>query len=350
MYRVLLVGGGEVLDYLGGGSDRKSFNAMDETAIQQLAMLPAVKILIMILLLIAAFLIIIKVLEIRSPFKGKAITRELENLDRIKKRDEEIIKANNMINSLTKIIENSPFNLDKSYIDYWAYNLTRADIRIPGKYRVMKPQEFNALIKIVELGLIAFFAIMGLLFNMAVGLVLIVMTISFSSSLPMMYIRGLVKAKDNEIIENFADFYLMLHYVLLASASTPISGIMKSFDKTTSSSEMHKFVDVCIHYIDIYGEYEATRFIGKQYREIPQVGKLMRLIRQANEGGDVRAELMGFRNELLSAKKYAIQKRMEKVVNKAKLSFNILTPILIQAVISAMAIYFEDLQLTSTFF
>jgi hypothetical protein len=75
----------------------------------------------------------------------------------------------------------------------------------------------------------------------------------------------------------------------------------------------------------------------------------MRLIRQANEGGDVRAELVGFRTELLEARKYAIQKRMEKLVMKAKASFNILVPILIQAVISAMAIYFEDLSLTSTF-
>ena len=55
---------------------------------------------------------------------------------------------------------------------------------------------------------------------------------------------------------------------------------------------MHRFVDCCIHYIDTYGEYEATKFITRQYREIPQVGKLMRLIRQANEGGDVRAELV----------------------------------------------------------
>ena len=79
------------------------------------------------------------------------------------------------------------------------------------------------------------------------------------------------------------------------------------------------------------------------------MGKLMRLIRQNNDGGDVRAELIGFRNELLSAKKYAIRKRMEKLILKANRSFNILLPILVQAIISAMAIYFKDISMTSSF-
>lgn len=351
MHNILLtVGGGEVLQYIGGSSNKKEFVAMDKSAINQLGALSGVKVLIMLLLLVAAILIILKIMEVRSPFRGKAITSELDNLDKLKKHDDNIIRANKIIISLTKIIENSPFKLDKSFIDYWTYNLERANIRIPGGYRIMKPQELNAVIKAAEFCICAILLLVAVFINLPVGLILIIITVSFASSLPMMYIRGLVKTKDNEIIENFADFYLMLHYVLLASAGTPISGIMKSYDKTTSSVEMHRLVDVCIHYIDTYGEYDATRYIAKQYREIPEVGKLMRLIRQANEGGDVRAELLGFRNELLAAKKYVIQKRMEKTVSKAKASFNILMPILIQAIISAMAIYADDLALTSSFF
>lgn len=347
---LLTVGGGEILQYVGGGStNQKEYVAMDDSVIQQLGMLSGVKILIMILLVISALLIIMKIMEVRSPFRGKAITSELENLEKLRKRDESILRANKTIATLTNIIENSPFNLDKAYIDYWTYNLERANIRIPGGYRVMRAQELNAVIKTAELLLCALFLFVAIFISLPIGAVLIILTVSFASSLPMMYIRGLVKTKDSEIVENFADFYLMLHYVLLASAGTPIAGIMKSFDKTTTSAEMHRFVDVCIHYIDTYGEYDATRYIAKQYREIPEVGKLMRLIRQANEGGDVRAELVGFRNELLAAKKYAIQKRMEKVVMKAKASFNILTPILIQAIISAMAIYIDDLSIAGSF-
>lgn len=342
------VGGGEVLEYIGQGNNANT-TLLDENVIRQFMLLPIVKVLIVVLLIVLAIIIVAKILELRSPFKGKAINSELDYLDMVKKHDESIVKANRTIRAITNIIEKSPFMLSKSYVDYWAYNLERANIKIPGKARFMKPQEFNAIIKIAEIATVGLGLFIAAFLSAPAGLMLIISAIFIASTMPMATVRSIVKVKDNEIIENFADFYLMIHYVLLASAGTPISGIMKSYDKTTSSEEMHRFVDVCIHYIDTYGEYEATRYISKQYREIAQVGKLMRLIRQANEGGDVRAELIGFRDELLSAKKYAIRKRMEKLVIKAKASFNILMPILIQAIISAMAIYLEDLKLTSTF-
>lgn len=341
-------GGGEILQYVGNGNNNRP-SYLDDELIRQFMMLPGVKIVIMLLLLLIGIIVILKILEVRNPFKGKALTNELEHLDRVRKRDESIVRNNRIISTVTKIIENSPFALSRSYVDYWSYNLERANVRIPGGSRVMRPQEFNALIKIVELAVIGLSILITVLISAPVGVMLFVVTVVLASTLPMQTIRQTVKAKDNEIVENFANFYLMLHYVLLASAGTPISGVMKSFDKTTDSEEMHRFIDVCIHYIDTYGEYEATRYISRQYREIPQVGKLMRLIRQANEGGDVRAELIGFRNELLAAQKYAISKREEKIVKTAQASFNILVPILIQAILSAMMIYLEDLQLTSTF-
>lgn len=342
-------GGGEVLQYW-GQNNSKGPVYLDENLMRQLDLLPIIKVVIIILILIAAMLIILKLLEVRSPFKGKALTSELSHLDRVKKHDEQIIRANELIRTLTKIVEKSPFSLNKSLSDYWTYNLTRANIRIPGGFRLMKPEEFNALVAAGELFCTLIGLIIAILLNAPLGVMTIILAFVLGSTLPMTLVRGKVKEKDLEIISNFADFYLMIHYVLMASAGTPISGIMKSYDKTTSSEEMHRFIDVCIHYIDTYGEYEATRHIAKQYREINEVTKLMRLIRQANEGGDIRAELVGFRNELLAAKRYAIERRMEKLVTKAKMSFNILMPVLAQAVISAMAIYMEDISGAGAFF
>ena len=178
---------------------------------------------------------------------------------------------------------------------------------------------------------------------------MIVSAIVMAANMPMMFVRQTVKAKDDEIRENFSDFYLMIHYVLLAGAKTPLASIMKSYAKTTDSKEMQSMVGVCVHFIDTYGEYEATRYISKAYREIPVMGKLMRLIRQANEGGDVEAELMGFRKELLDEKRYAIEKRMDKLIARARASFNLLMPILFQAVLSAMSIYLSDMGLIKTF-
>jgi len=343
------VGGGEILQYVGQGEKEPTYKFMDNELIKQLTMLPWLKILIMVLLVIIAFLLIVKIFDIKSPFRGKAVTKELNYLEKIKKRDAAILQANNWIKRLTKIVENSPLSMSRANYDYMVYNLERANLRIPGGSRVMKPEEFNALIKVSEAVLIAAWLLLTIFVSAPIGMILIIATLAVLSSLPMMYIRGLVKQKDNEVVEHFADMYLMIHYVLLASAGTPLTSVLKSFDKTTNSDEMHRFVDCCVHYFDTYGEYQGTNYITKQYREIPQVAKLMRLIRQNNDGGDVRAELIGFRNELLSAKKYAIRKRMEKLVLNARRSFNILTPILIQAVISAMAIYFKDISLTSSF-
>jgi hypothetical protein len=342
------IGGGEILYYIGQGNTSKPAY-LDNDVISQFAMLPGVKIIIMLLLVVAAVLVILRIMEVRSPNTNSKIKSELDHQRAIRKRDEQIVFYNSVMKTLTSIIEKSPLAMPKSNIEYYSYNLTRANVRIPGGARVMHPEEFNAIIKSVQVFVIAIGLLTSVFVSASIGAITIMLALFLGNTMPMATIRSTVKVKDNEIVENFAEFYLMIHYVLLASAGTPISGIIKSYDKTTESQEMHRFCDVCLYYIDTYGEYEGTRYISKQYREIPQVGKLMRLIRQANEGGDVRAELVGFRTELLEARKYAIQKRMEKLVMKAKASFNILVPILIQAIISAMAIYFEDISLASTF-
>lgn len=342
-------GGGEILDYMGSGGTSQN-SQLDSSVLRQFAMLPWVRTAIVILLIVIALLIIMKILAVKNPLRGRALSHELNHLDKVKKHDESIIRANKTLNLLTKIIERTPLAMDKSSIEYWQYNLSRANVRVPGGMRVIKPIEFNAVVKTVGVLVAIVALIITLLINAPAGVMLFIMDVVFASTLPMMMIRNIVKQKDMEIVENFANFYLMLHYVLLASAGTPIIDILKSYDKTTESEEMHRFIDVCVHYIDTYGEYNATRYIAKQYREISQVGKLMRLIRQANEGGDIRAELIGFRNELLQAKVYAMEQRRDKLIARARASFNILMPILVQAIASAAAIYMDDLSIAGSIF
>lgn len=335
------LGGGQVLDYIGQNEQEPEY--LDSRLIGLFEAIPWVKVVILILLVFAAVLIVMAIFKVRSPFRGRTITKELDHLNKVKKHDEQVIRANRLIKGFTAVIEHSPFKMQEMNKDYWAYNLRRANIRIPGKSRVMKPEEFNAIVSGVEAVVMAAGALIAITLNPLLGCIIIVSAMTCASTLPMMIIRQTVKAKDQEIVENFADFYLMIHYVLLASASTPLEGIMKSYDKTTNSEEMHRFVDSCVHYIDTYGEYAATSHIAKEFREIAEVSKLMRLIRQSSEGGDVRMELEGFRNELLSAKKYAIEQRMNKMVAKAKASFALLYVVLVQAIISAMAIYMQDI-------
>lgn len=343
------LGGGEILNYMNGGTYQSDYSRMDNALIQQFNLLGPVKFIIILLVIFMAIYFLLKALNIKA-FKGKGIINELDHMEEVRKRDASILQANRFIHDITTIIEKSPFKLEKARKDYINYNLSRANIRIPGGRRVMKAEEYNALLKIAQGFVIAIGILVTIFVNYMLGFVLIIFAVIVGGTLPMMYIRGIVKEKDEEIEANFSDFYLMIHYVLMARANTPLSGIMKSYDKTTNSEEMHRFIDICVSNIDTYGEYEGPLRIAEKYKEIAVVGKLMRLIRQANEGADVASELRGFRQELIDAKQYALTRRGDKIIARARASFNLLMPILVQAVISAMLIYVEDLSVTSSLF
>jgi hypothetical protein len=338
------IGGGEVLKYIGGAIDTgKSY--LDEGVIRLYKLLPYIKILILLLIMVIVVYGIFKLFNLRNPFTARAIKSEISYVKELRRRDRRVLRANNFIKAITNIIEATPLSMDKSYIDYWEYNIHRAGIRIPGGSRYMHAVELHALIQVgIIIGVL--FSIFVILFlNSIIGWVLLVSVIIAGNTCPMLFIRSIVAQKDLEIKENFVDLYLMMHYVLISDAGVPLENILRSYSKATTSNEMKRFIDVCIHYIDTYGEYEATNYISREYREVPEVTKLMRLIRQSFEGGEVKAELEGFRRELLNEKRYAIQKRMEKLVKRAQFSFNILMIVLIQAILSAMSIYIKDLSL-----
>lgn len=341
------IGGGEILDYMNGGSYQSSYTHMDVNLIRQFMLLGPVKIIIIFLLIGLAIWLLLKILNIK-PTKGRGIVNELEHMEEVRRRDNSIVQANRFIMDITNIIEHSPFKLERARRDYINYNLSRADIRIPGGRRIMRAEEYNALLKIAQILMCTLGIVVTILVNYMLGFVIVLFAVVIGGSLPMMYIRGIVKERDEEIEANFSDFYLMIHYVLMARANTPLSGIMRSYDKTTNSKEMHRFIDVCVTNIDTYGEYEGPMRIAEKYKEIAIVGKLMRLIRQANEGADVASELRSFRQELIDAKQYALKRRGEKLIKRARASFALLMPILVQAVISAMLIYVKDLSIAGT--
>lgn len=305
-------------------------------------MLPYIRILLILLILALGVIIVLKILDVKSPTKGKGMKNALAYMDAIRKHDAAVLANNRRIRIVTTIVEKSPFALPRRQIEYWQYNIDRAQIYIPGKTRLYKAVELHAVFVAFQ-ALLDACSLLLLPLNPLLQISLIIFFTAMMNIFPMRVIRTTVQAKDEEVVANFQDFYLMIHYVLMASSQTPLEGIMKSYQKTTDSEEMKHFVDVCVHYIDTYGEYNATNYIAKAYREIPEVAKLMRLIRQANEGGDIKAELLGFRKELLDAKRYTIEKKMKKLVDMSRAQFNILMPVLIQAVLSAMSIYFEDL-------
>jgi hypothetical protein len=336
------VGGGEVLEYWGQNPERNEYQWLDGNLIRQFEALGWIRYLIFAILIALAILFILRLFQIK-PNRRKGLVSELEYMGKLKKRDKKIIATNKLIRQITSFMEKTWFSMPKGNVEYWQYNLRRAGIKIPGGARDLTAQEFHAILQAIQAALVLVIGPISFLINPMMGLMLVVIILIVGSTIPIQVIRARVAAKDLEIKKNFCDYYLMIHYVLLASSNTPLSGVMRSYAKTTESEEMVRFVDTCISYMETHGEYEATNFIAKDYREVAMVGKLMRLIRQANEGGEVKAELIGFRDELLAERKFAIARQMDKLVSKAKFSFNMLLIILVQAIISAIGIYLSDL-------
>lgn len=343
------VGGGEILKYFSGNTSSGESN-LNEFLILLYKSVPWLVVLICILLVSIAALLILRMHNIKSLKRGKGIEYEINNVKDLQSRDNYIIKSNKILSRLTKLVQSTPFKVSTTNREYINYNVKRAGLKVPGGFRELNAEEFNAIVKIVTFILIVIFLIIGMLINTFIGFVGVIATIICSVTLPMSFVRKTVSEKDDEIKQNFTDFYLMLHYVLLLGGKSPLDRIMLSYARTTDSKEMKRFVDICTSHIDTYGELKATSHISEDFREIPQVGKLMRIIKQLHEGGDVREELLGFREELIGEKRYEIEKRMNKLVVRAQASFYLLMIVLVQAIISAMSIYFPDLGIMGTLF
>ncbi|MEM4385684.1 MAG: hypothetical protein QXD03_03960 [Candidatus Anstonellales archaeon] len=339
-----LVGGGEILKYTGGAKGKVPVY-LDENMVKAFKYMPYAKVIIIIGLFILALYLIYRILDMKLAFKGKGLINELDYMKEIKRKDAYIIRMNKLIADITNLIESSPLKLDISKIDYYQYNLNRAGVKIIGGERNLKAQEFNAIMCSLEIITILLAIVISVFFSVPLGALLIMISLIGFNTLPMILLRNTVKAKDNEIRENFFDMYSGLHYIIKNGAGTSLTKLLKSYGKTTHSKEMKRFVDAAIHYIDNYGEYEATRYIAKDYREIAEIGRLMRLIRQVNEGADVKIEIEGFRTELMKDEKHRASKRRQKLVEGARASFILAKIILFQAIVSAMSIYLKDLGL-----
>jgi len=343
------IGGGEVLEYVGQGN---SFDpgSINDWLLKSFGAIAYVKILVCILIIIIALMLIFRIFRIKSILSPKGIRSELSNITLLKARDKAIIRSNKSLKRVTSIVNKTPFKLSDTSKEYYQYNLDRAGILAAGGTRYMSADEYNALIKICSWVIIGIGIIISILLNFGVGVLIILSSIIAFTTLPILVLRSVVAQKDAEIKEHFLDLYLMLHYVLLGGGKAPTERIMRSYSKTTSSAEMLRFVDNCIDTIETYGELNATRIISKNYKEISEVTKLMRLIRQMNEGANVKLDLEGFKRELIRERKNKIEKKMMTLVKLARASFYVLNILLLQAIISAMAIYLPNISVAQGVF
>lgn len=316
--------------------------AMDNELIKQFEQMGMFKIAIAILIIVAAFILILIIFKRRSIRKGKALTGSIDNINTMKSHDRWILQANKFIKAAGSIIKATPFKLDPITRDYLNYNIKRANKRVPGGFRYITADEWTASNLCILLAVVALE--LGLYFiNPALMVIGIAVTIAIGSTMPRMLLRNTVAIKDKQLNSQFPDFYLMLHYILMSGGTTPIDRIMRSYARTTEKEEIKRFIDIACDYIDTYSEYGAMQHIIDDYKEVNNICRLCRLIKQMYSGGRIESELKGFREELLIAKRLEIEAKTDKLIAKAQRSFMLLMIILVQAVVSATLIYMPDI-------
>lgn len=335
------LGGGEILEL--GVKNKEQNPWFNWELINQYDMLDWIKVGIIILLILITVLIILKIFRIRTVMKHKGLANELETIRALRQRDLYVIKANKWMSFITNLFEQSIFKCNKSNKEYIDYNLKRANVRVIGGFRPMVMEEFYSIVKLFTAILCVMGVVLGVAVSPVVGLVVVILSIWGSTILPMIVVRNIVKSRNATVKRNFFDMYCKLHYSLYAGGVTPINKLLSIYAKTTDNPEMLRFVDNCNNLIETYNEYGATTLIADEYREIAEVGKLMRLIKQQADGADIKAELIGFREELIEQEKYRLSVITNKNIAKVKRSFMLLMILLGQVIISAMTIYFPDL-------
>ena len=322
-----------------------AFYRMDTSLINTYKYLPLIKAGACALCIIILGLIVLRMLNIRSLAGLQGMTQNVEYIRLMQQRDRNIIFANRVLKLMSSIGKIPLFaysEYDRSYIQY---NLRRAGVHAPGGYRDLTAEEFRGITISVIAALDLVFMIVPIFaaVMLPVSILFVVVITVGGGILPKLVLRASVSGKDSELKREFPDFYLMMHYVLITGAKTPLDRLMRSYRKITESKEMMHFIDVACDHIDTHGELNAMQRISDDFREVAEVGKMCRLIKQMLEGGDVIQELEGFRNELILNKKFEIEKHGDMLIKKAQRSFSILMLLLVQAVFSAAATYFPDI-------
>lgn len=337
-----LIGGGEILKYMGNEDFKSKMEQMDINTMLQFALIKPIKAIIIVLVVIISAVVIGKILKIKVAKRGKGAVKELKSIEKIRKREDLLVKVRWVLNKITDTVESSPFRLGEANRKNMQYMLKRAGIKGPDGKTTITAETFNALkVSIKAIG-VACGLFTAIFISSTLGALIITISIIALDIICDIVIKDKVREKDEEINKNFAGFYLMMHYVLIRGNNSLI-GIVKQYDKTTESEEMHKFVDSCVHNFDTYGEYTGSMYVSEEYKGIRNIKKLMRLIRQANTGGDIRSELIGFKQEVLNAETYRMEKKKEKILRILRVAEILIMVLLGQAVISAIMIYLSDL-------
>lgn len=346
---------GEVIDSTnkeyGFGDAKNYFNIfkvpdwsrMDTRLMLLYQLIPLFTLIIITLILIVLVLRILRVYGINSGIRQKAIEAELENFKWLQKRDKKIIRMNKLSLRMQRFVSSVGLNLSNSQKGFLEYNLARAKVKGLAGITNMTPEEYNAVIKVSQLCCALLGLLIAMLFSAPVGFGIMLIGCVLIGKVPIMIIRYDVRKTDEAIKLGFFGLYGEIHYTLLQNSDSSLKRIIRQYAKMDMPEAMKDFANDIADEFELYGDVGGARHIAQKYKEINEVSKLMRLIQQYSEGGEVNSDLIGFRQTLLVQRQLRAEKQSEKVVNTCRRAMIIIYIVLAQVAISTMLNVLPDL-------
>lgn len=326
------VGGGEVLQLFG---KQEVIAGINETAYTIKCNAPRAMVFLTIVLMLAMVYGLVVTFGV---FNSATLANINSTVSLSLAVDKKQWRMRKFLNSMVSLQSRGIFKLDPYKADDLSFNLQRLgwklrDIPLTAEmYNGLKI--FASIITIILSALISLvtFNPMGLL----IGGILVIAIGSLDT-----FIAMRVHQLDEEISKNFLELYLILYHTMVADGGATLASLLRVY-LATAEGEMAIVTEKIIYSMETYGEALGCDKLTNAFRH-EYVTRLMRLIKGYVQGADVRDDLRGFRALLIENREREIEHESEKLQRKARMSFYILMPVLVQAIISAMAIYFGDI-------
>lgn len=333
-----LVGGGEVLNFFG---TTEVIAGLSKTAYNMRLNTPKAMWGLTILLTLAMIYGVVSVFGI---FSSATIANVSSMVAMSLSVDKKQWRMRKFLNTMISLQNRGIFKLDPYKADDLSFNLSRLGWELRGI--PLTAEMYNGL-KLFASIIILLASIVGSLvtWNPAVGIIGLILMLFVGSIDTFIAMR--VKQLDEEISANFLELYLILYHTMVADGGASLASLLRVY-LVTAEGEMKVVTEKIIYSLDTYGEALGCDKLTNAFRH-EYVTRLMRLIKGYVQGADVRDDLKGFRVLLIENREREIERESERLQMKARMSFYILMPVLVQAIISAMAIYFGDISQVGSF-
>lgn len=319
------------------------WKSLDTRVLWQYQLVPLFTLIAVTLIIIVVVLLILQAHGITHGLSQRAIKNEVQHYKWIQKRDKRILRRARFSINLQKFMNKHNLGLSTAQKSYLEYNLLRAKVMDLTGRSIMLPGEYNALIKFSQIICTLLGVVLTVKYGLAVGIGVILIGCTLLGKVPEAIIRGKVRNADEVIKSGFFGLYGEIHYTLLQRSDTPLKRVVRQYGKMDLPEEIKDFANDIADEFDMYGDTIGARHIAQKYREINEVSKLMRLIQQYADGGDIGNDLKGFRQALLVQRRIREDKKSEKVMRTCRRAMVVVYIILVQVAISTLANTLPDL-------